>query len=215
MTCGCCSMAASPPSCHPAHSLSSMPLIVLGRGGSFLLTALVLLFPQRPAPRTWNLLREFGCHWWHCVWPPPSAHTSALHKAWDEELWQYLTTPTQGEDYTGGGACGCCRRTKSCLWVSHCSHCCGRTHLHTTDLFLSISRFLSRDIFQMHLNTFDVRLKLCGAQTARLTFTFQLCSFVSLSPTCHEQTHSCLIFCKAAKFKTPRASKDVKGRSRW
>lgn len=36
----------------PLHSLSSMPLIVLGRGGPFLLTSLVLLFLQGPALRT-------------------------------------------------------------------------------------------------------------------------------------------------------------------
>lgn len=40
------------PAAHPAHSLSSMPLIVLGRGGPFLLTTLVLLFLQGPALRT-------------------------------------------------------------------------------------------------------------------------------------------------------------------
>lgn len=51
---GCSSMAVPPPSCHPAHSLSSMALIVLGRGGPFLLTSLVLLFLQGPALRTWN-----------------------------------------------------------------------------------------------------------------------------------------------------------------
>lgn len=51
---GCYSMAAPPPSCPPAHSLSSMPLIVLGRGGPFLLTSLVLLSLQGPALRTWN-----------------------------------------------------------------------------------------------------------------------------------------------------------------
>lgn len=61
---GCYSMAASPPSCHPAHSLSSMPLIVLGRGGPFLLTALVLLSLQGPALRTWNCWESFGCHPW-------------------------------------------------------------------------------------------------------------------------------------------------------
>lgn len=54
---GSCSVAAPPPSSHPACSLPSMPLIVLERGGPFLLTSLVLLFPQGPAPRKRNCCR--------------------------------------------------------------------------------------------------------------------------------------------------------------
>lgn len=139
---GCYSVAASPPSCHPAHSLSSMPLIVLGRGGPFLLTSLSCSCFSRGQP--WG--REtVGRVWMSPVTQLRTAfdhlqpHTSLLsgrrhqlRRTWDEELWQYPTTQG-GQQYTGGGACGCCRRAKDCLWVSYCSYCCGVAHFHTTD----------------------------------------------------------------------------------
>lgn len=81
---GCYSMAASPPSCHPARSLSSMPLIVLWRGGPFLLTSLVLLFLQGPALRTWNCWESLdvtGDTFSPCVGPPSTAHISTLQTA--------------------------------------------------------------------------------------------------------------------------------------
>lgn len=96
---GCYSMAASPPSCHPAHSLSSMPLIVLGRGGPFLLTHLSCSCSSRDQP--WGR-ESVGRVWmWHgfpWFWTFLQLHTSLLSRrhqlrqAWDKELWQYPTT---------------------------------------------------------------------------------------------------------------------------
>lgn len=137
----CYSMAASPPSCHPAHSLSSIPSLCWEEEAHSYSHALVLLFLQGPALRTWSCLVEFGCHLWHgclCVWPPSAAGTSALQEApikrqagLNKGLRQDRTAQTQGgREYAGGGACSCWGRADCCLWVSCC---CDGIDFHTTE----------------------------------------------------------------------------------
>lgn len=229
---GCYSMAACPPSCHPAHSLFFNAPHCVGKRRPILTHISRALVSPGASPEDVKLLGEF--------WMSPGDTASTfnrthlhaprrrqLRQACEEELWQNRTTPTQGgKEYTGGGACDCCGRAEDCLWVSYCSHCCGgntfscdwpgrcypfpciwcfsstankkfitrhliREWMQGIDLFLRSSVFLSRDVFQIYEDIFLSLCKLCDAQTARLTLTILLCSFVPLS---HEQTHSCLIY---------------------
>lgn len=104
---GCYSMAASPPSCHPAHSLSSMPLIVLGRGGPFLLTSPVLLFLQGPALRTWSCreILDVNCDTASTAFNHIEPKRTSLHPKYAPIKQRAVTTGghTKGGKHTGGG----------------------------------------------------------------------------------------------------------------
>lgn len=138
---GCYSMAASPPSCHPAHSLFFNALHCIRKRRPILTHISHALVSPGASPedvKTVGSCSDTASTRFDHL----QLHTSLLSRqhqlrqTWDQELWQYRTIAARGgKEYAGGGAWACSRQAKDCLceWVSYCSHCCGETYFHTTD----------------------------------------------------------------------------------